>query len=150
MNTSSSEHPIDRRALDEMVTKINSVLERYSDKDWNFSRISLEIKDLQNSDSPYLLWPERIDLANKTGRNELKNLRDELKWGERHSSELGVLELVSLRVNKALLESSNDEFWKNKRPVVRLIKIQVLAEQGVESALWYRIREVQGEYFDNR
>jgi hypothetical protein len=77
-------------------------------------------------------------------------LSDEVKWGDRHSSELGVLELISLRINKALLESTSDKFWQNKRPFLRVVSRHLLVEQAVKSALWYDVREVRGEDFDNR
>jgi hypothetical protein len=140
----------DLSALTQLVTRLNTALESHSDKDWNFSRISLSVRALADSESPYFLWPEVLDLVTKQGQNDLKALTDEVKWGDRHSSELGMLEIVSLRVNKALLESTSDEFWQNKRPVLRVIAKHLLAEQGVVSALWYEVREVRGEDFDNR
>jgi hypothetical protein len=136
--------------LRQLVTRLNLALESYSDKDWNYSRISLSLRPLDGFDSPYLLWPDVLDLVTKQGRNDLKTLSDEVKWGDRHSSELGILELVSLRINKALLESTSDEFWQNKRPVLRVFGKHLLAEQGVVSTLWYEVREVRGEDFDNR
>lgn len=142
--------PFTDNDLQQLVTRLNAALESYSDKDWNYSRISLSIRPLDEFDSPYLLWPEVLDLVTKQGRNDLKALSDEVKWGERHSSELGVLELVSLRINKALLESSSDESWQNKRPVLRVVSRHLLIEQGVALAIWYEVREVRGEDFDNR
>ena len=136
--------------LQQLVTRLNAALESYSDKDWNYSRISLSIRPLDEFESPYFLWPEVLDLVTKQGRGDLKTLSDEVKWGDRHSSELGVLELISLRINKALLESTSDQFWQNKRPILRVVSRHLLVEQVVKSALWYEVREVHGEDFDNR
>ena len=137
-------------SLHQVVTSLNNALKLHTDKDWNYSRISLSVRPLGDLDSPYLLWPETLDLHTKEGRAELKALSDEIKWGERHSSELGILETVSLRINKALLESTSDEFWQNKRPILRIVKKHLLAEQGVHVAPWYEVREVTGDDFDNR
>ncbi|HUJ09958.1 MAG TPA: hypothetical protein VL171_08020 [Verrucomicrobiae bacterium] len=142
--------PFDQHAMEQLVTKINSTLKSYADKDWNFSRILLSMKRLESLDTPYFLWPEILDLVTKQGQSDLKTLSDEVKWGERHSSELGILEIVSLRINKALLETTSDEFWQNKRPVLRLAKKDLLRAQGITSVLWYEVREVRGEDFDNR
>jgi hypothetical protein len=79
----------------------------------------------------------------------MKALTDEIAWGERHSSELGILEIVSLRINKALLTASNS-LWRDKRPVLRLAKRNLLLDQGVRAALWYEVREVTGEDFESR
>jgi hypothetical protein len=130
--------------------RVNEALLTYSDKDWNYSRISLIEKRLDIQESQYVLQFEILDLMTKQGRGELKALRDEVKWGERHSSELGVLEIVSLRINKALLEITSDEYWQWKRPVARIAKRELLLAQGITSALWYEVREVAGEDFDNR
>jgi hypothetical protein len=101
-------------------------------------------------DSPYVLWLEYADSRNKDGEAELKRLRDEVSWGCRHGNELGILEIVSLRINKALLESSTDEFWDYARPIVRLARKQELKEQGTTEAFWYEVQEIGGEEFDNR
>jgi hypothetical protein len=152
MNGLMNETPpsITNEDLQQLVTRLNVALESYSDKDWNYSRISLSIRPLDGFDSPYSLWPEVLDLVTKQGRGDLKTLSDEVKWGDRHSSELGVLELISLRINKALLESTSDKFWQNKRPFLRVVSRHLLVEQAVKSALWYDVREVRGEDFDNR
>ena len=133
-----------------MLLRLNEALLAYSDKDWNYSRISLLERRLDDAEGPYALWIEVVDLTTKPGRGELKAMSDEVKWGERHSSELGILELVSLRINKALLENTSDEHWQWKRPVVRIVKREVLLAQGITSALWYEVHEVAGEDFDNR
>lgn len=147
MNHDQSLQPSDAADL---VSKLNQALESYSDKDWNYSRISLESCSLQSLDSPYVLWVERISTQTKQGAKELKSLQEELAWGSRHSNELGLAELVSLRLNKALLEITSDEYWDNLRPILRLLKKELLAQQGIVDAFWYRIREVSGEEFDNR
>ena len=89
-------------------------------------------------------------MTTKQGRNDLNALVDEVKWGERHSSELGILEVVSLRINKALLEVTSDEYWQQARPVVRIVKKETIAGQHATHALWYQVTEVAGEEFDNR
>lgn len=142
--------PFTDTSLQQLVTRLNVVLATYSDKDWNYSRISLSVRPLEDMNSPYLLWPEVLDVVTKPGRADLKTLSGEIKWGEHHSSELGILEIVSLRINKALLESTSDEFWQNKRPIIRALKKHLLAEQGIHAALWYEVQEVAGDDFDNR
>jgi hypothetical protein len=132
------------------VRPINAALQDYSDKDWNYSRITLTTKPLDELKSPYILKIEVLDLKTKQGRTDLKTLSDEVKWGERHASELGMLEVVSLRVNKALLDVTSDEHWQFKRPVVRIAKKETLAGKQDTDVLWYQITEVAGEDFDNR
>jgi hypothetical protein len=132
------------------VKRVNMALQEYSNKDWNYSRISLVICLLDNLDSPYILRLEVLDLKSKQGRSDLKTLSDEVKWGDRHASELGMLEVVSLRINKALLEVTSDEYWEFKRPVVRIAKREALAGQQDTRVIWYKISEVAGEDFDNR
>jgi len=146
-NEPSRSQDMDRKLLLECV---NKALLAYSDKDWNYSRISLLVKQLDEIEIPYVLRFETLDLKTKQGRGELKTISDEVKWGERHSSELGMLELVSLRINKALLEITSDEHWQWKRPVARIAKRETLLAQGITSALWYEVHEVVGEDFDNR
>src|SRR2546427_5849244 len=133
--------------LPAVVQEVNEALKLTSDKDWNYSRIYLELWVLESIDSPYALWIEKVDLASSQGRKELHALNQEVVWGTRHSNELGFAELVSLRTNKALLEGTNDEHWRNLRPVVRLVKKELLARQGIVSAIWYRVREVSGDEF---
>jgi len=131
--------------MDAAVKQVNAALKEYSDKDWNYSRISLAIRQLSALDSPYVLRLETLDLKSKQGQADLKTLSDEVKWGERHASELGMLEVVSLRINKALLEITSDEHWQYKRPVVRIVKREVLVGQPTAHAIWYRISEVAGD-----
>jgi hypothetical protein len=142
--------PRDNEQMEVAVNQINSALLAYSDKDWNYSRITLAVKPLSSVDSAYILRLETLDLTTKAGRNELKALVDEVKWGDRHSSELGVLEVVSLRINKALLEATSDEFWQHKRVIIRIAKKEELAGEQPTHALWYHVTEVSGEDFDNR
>jgi len=137
-------------APEQVVTRLNAVLKSCSDKDWNYSRISLTVRPLDDLNSPYVLWPEVLDLVTKEGRLDLKALSDEVKWGDRHLSELGVLEIISLRINKTLLENTSDQFWQGKRPILRVVKKHLLADQGIRAALWYEVLEVAGEDFDNR
>ncbi len=136
--------------LENLVEALNAALLNYSDKDWNYSRISLIIKPIDNVEGPYLLSVDILDQRTKEGRNELKTLADEVKWGDRHTSELGLLEVVSLRINKALLEITSDEYWNQKRPVLRIIKTQGVARENTTHAILYHITEVAGEEFDNR
>jgi hypothetical protein len=137
-------------SIDHAVKPINAALQNYSDKDWNYSRISLTTRPLDTFNSPYILRIEVLDLKSKQGRTDLKTLSDEVKWGERHASELGMLEVVSLRINKALLDVTSDEHWQFKRPVIRIAKKEALAGKQDTHALWYQILEVAGEDFDNR
>ena len=137
-------------ALQALVSQVNTALENYSDKDWNYSRISLVIKPLEIIVGPYILSLEVLDQSIKQGRNDMKSLLDEVKWGDRHTSELSMLEVVSLRINKALLEVTNDEYWHKNRPVVRIARKQAIAGKSDTNAIWYTITEVAGEDFDNR
>jgi len=130
--------------------RINEALQNFSDKDWNYSRIRLQARTLAQVDSPYVLWIEYADSRDKEGQIALKALKDEITWGCRHGDELGILEIVSLRLNRALLESSTDQYWSYRRPIVRLAKRQQLEAQGIAEAFWYEIEEVGGEDFDSR
>ncbi len=132
------------------VQQINEALQRCSDKDWNYSRIRLQTRSLANIPSPYALRIEQINVLDKPGKRELARLRDEIEWGRRHSDELGILEIISLRVNRALLESTSDQFWEYRRPVLRLVNKQILEQQGIADAIWYAVEEVGGEEFDSR
>jgi hypothetical protein len=132
------------------LNKINEALGRYSDKDWNYSRIILESSKLELLSSPYVLWIDLIDVSNPTKRKAFKTYEDEVTWGGRHSNELGILELISLRINRALIESTSDEHWENRRPIVRLVKKEDLIKQGITDAFWYRVTEVVGDDFDSR
>ncbi len=133
-----------------LVEQVNTALLNYSDKDWNYSRISLIIKLFDSVVGPYVLELEVLDQNTRVGRDELKTLTDEIKWGDRHSSELGMLEVVSLRINKALLEVTSNDYWNQKRPVVRVVKKQTIDRECTTHAIWYHIAEVAGEEFDNR
>ncbi|MGA2603799.1 MAG: hypothetical protein ABSG14_06175 [Verrucomicrobiia bacterium] len=132
------------------MDQVNSALLTYSDKDWNYSRIYLITKPLETVDGPYVLKIEVLDQTTTEGRNDLRSLTDEVKWGDRHSSELGLLEVVSLRINKALLEVTSNDYWHQKRPVIRIIKKESVDRQDTTHAIWYHITEVTGEDFDNR
>jgi hypothetical protein len=129
---------------------INEALRRYSDKDWSYSRITVQLRPLSQMQSPYVLWIDRIDTSQKAGKTELARLSREVSWGCRHGDELGILELVSLRINKALIESTSEDYWNFKRPIVRIVKRQELEMKGVAEAFWYEVVEVGGEDFDNR
>jgi len=129
---------------------INRALGRFSDKDWNYSRILLETRPVQGLSSPYVLGIEWLDVRNHQGQADYKNSLQEVVWGERHSHELGMLEIASLRLNRALAEVTTADFWHGVRPVIRLQKRSALLEKGHALAFWYRVEEVQGEEFENR
>ncbi len=133
-----------------MLEKVNKALLQYCDKDWNYSRITLHINLLESIIGPYALWVDIAQTKTKQGQADLKNSKSEVTWGEHHSNELGILEIISLRINKALLEASNDEFWDFERPIVRLAGKEELAQKGITHALWYEVVEVSGQDFDNR
>jgi hypothetical protein len=139
-----------------IVQRINEILASYSDKDWNYSRIRLTAVEVAALDSPYLLDCELLDLGTARGERECKEVQNEVVWGDHHSSELGILEIISLRVNKALLSlrdvnlAANNTATRKKIPVMRLRKRQDLLVAGTEAAIWYEITEVGGEEFDNR
>jgi hypothetical protein len=133
-----------------LLKKVDEVLQHVSDKEWNYSRITLQLRPLAQVDSPYLLCLEQVDAAQQGGKTEIAQLKSEITWGCRHGEELGILEIISLRLNKALLEHTEDEFWSGQRPVVRVVKKQELENQGIAEAFWYRVEEVGGEDFDNR
>ncbi|NIO06727.1 MAG: hypothetical protein GTO40_01580, partial [Deltaproteobacteria bacterium] len=91
-----------------LASQINSKLVTHSAKDWHYSRITLVTKDLSSFQSPYVLWVDTFNPQDPAEKKELKSLVAEVKWGTRHSHELGILELISLRLNKALLETTTD------------------------------------------
>ncbi len=130
--------------------RINDQLKLYSDKDWNYSRISLETRALESLDGPYVLWIDFIETRSKRGKSDFQTFSHEVTWGARHSAEIGILELISLRINKAMLELTNVETWDYNYPVIRLVKKEDLVKQGIKEAFWYRVTEVIGEEFDNR
>jgi hypothetical protein len=136
--------------LPELASQINEALHLVPDKEWNYSRITLELCRLSQIDSPYVLWVERVKTDTRAGGVDLAQLKSEIAWGSRHSEQLGFLEIVSLRLNKTLLENTPDESWAQQRPVIRVVKKEELESQGLEAAFWYRIQEVGGEEFDDR
>lgn len=137
-------------SLEQLVKSFNQALSRYPEKDWNYSRIILQTRDLSNCPDAYVLWYEMVDPATPQGRSDLKALRGDITWGDRHSSELGMLEIVSLRLNKALLAVANEANWGGRQPVLRLSKKELLTQQGYARAIWYEVREVSGEEFESR
>jgi hypothetical protein len=145
-NSIPAPKPDDLRAW---VEALNGALKKYSDQDWAYSRIYLEMRELQAIDSPYVLRVDWLDVRGKQGKQEYKDLQGEITWGERHSAELGILELISLRINKALHAISTDEYWNQIRPVIRLTS-KLLLPDGQSHALWYKVLEVEGEEFENR
>src|SRR5687767_13550931 len=116
--------------MNELVQWINDVLRRYSDKDWNYSRIKVTTVQVNDFQSPYLLVCELISLQTPEGKRDLKAVETEIIWGENHSSELGILEIISLRINKALLALVGSKPYltgeppRAFHPVVRLARKQ--------------------------
>jgi hypothetical protein len=139
-----------RAQLQQVADRLDEVLERYSDKDWAYSRIALEVRPLSELAAPYVLWLEWIPVGVPEGRKAYKSSEDEVTWGERHSSELGMLEIVSLRLNRALMSVGAPEDFNGCRPVIRMMKRSDLENAGIKDAFWYNITEVQGDEFDNR
>src|SRR6266446_3597741 len=123
--------------LAQISASINDALRVYSDKDWNYSRIALEVRKLESLSGPYALWIESVDVRTKEGRVAFKACEEEVAWGSRHSNELGILELISLRLNKALLESTTDDIWDYRRPIIRLVKKEEITDKGLTDAFWY-------------
>jgi hypothetical protein len=150
----NSSQPLDFKIIESALTEaaqtVNNLLKSYSDKDWNYSRITLKTAPLTEISGPYALWFDEIDARTTQGKRDLRDAQREVEWGDRHSSELGMLEIASLRVNKALFSLAPDDFWRGKRLIVRLAKRGELLKNGVSSALWYEIREVAGEEFESR
>jgi hypothetical protein len=136
--------------LHTLAEKINTCLEKYSDKDWNYTRIRLQVLPLEVIASPYALVLETISTDSSRGQAELKALRREIEWGDRHSNELSFLELASLRLNKALLTVGFGATGELQFPVLRLAKLETLRAQNYTHALWYVAEEVVGEEFDSR
>jgi len=139
-----------RTDLQNIADRINKVLKLHSDKEWNYSRITLQVKLLSELNSPYVLTCDFLDMDSKDGKLGYNSLVDETSWGDRHSNELGILEIISLRINKALVESAAIAPWGSQRPFIRITKKETLTESSVTSALWYEVQEVTGEDFDSR
>ncbi len=99
---------------------INQVLKRFSDKDWNYSRIMLTLHPLMELAVPYVMGIDWLDVRGKQGKAEYQASQSEITWGMRHSHELGILEIVSLRLNHALSELTTANDWQGIRPVIRL------------------------------
>jgi hypothetical protein len=129
---------------------INEALQRYSDKDWNYSRISLILKPISELPFPYVLVVDWVDVRGKEGEKIYKTSMSEVTWGGRHSHELGILEIISLRINRGLSEVTNSEYWHGIQPILRLQKKAELVDKGQTHAFWYQVDEVQGEEFENR
>jgi len=139
-----------RSQLSSVARRLNQVLERYSDKDWAYSRIALEVLPLAELEAPYVLWLEWIPTIRPEGKQAFKDTEGEVAWGERHSSELGILEIISLRLNRALSSISTQEDFDGCRPIVRMMKKSDLEEAAIRDAFWYKVTEVQGDEFENR
>jgi hypothetical protein len=136
--------------LQKWADAMNQSLKRVSDKDWYYSRISFVVKSLQEIDSPYVLQVDWIDTRSKNGEKHYKEMISELTWGQRHSYELGILEIVSLRLNQGLNTVTSSEYWHGIRPIVRVEKKQELLDISQTHGFWYQIQEVQGEEFESR
>ncbi len=133
-----------------VAERLNKALQQYPDKDWAYSRITLVTKTLDDVSGPYVLRCEFVNRNDKTGRRELQAVHDEIQWGERHSAELGILEIISLRLNKALMEVFDPSSENGLQPVIRVTKKEPLREQGITTAFWYSVEEVGGEEFETR
>ncbi len=129
---------------------VNALLKRYPDKEWNYSRITLTVRSLDSLATEYVLWPDSIDPRNAAGRESLKSMLKELAWGDRHSSELGILELISLRLNRALVELTGGLEAVGEIPVIRVVPRQSIQPKTAAQVLWYEVIEVSGEDFDSR
>ena len=134
----------------EFVNRLNKALAKLCDKDWNYSRITLQIRNLDTLAGAYALWIDLVDLKSKNGRDEIRASKDEIRWGQHHSNELGILEIISLRVNHALFETTTDEDWAYLRPILRVVRKEVLVQKGITNAVWYVVEEVTGEDFESR
>lgn len=135
--------------LQSWADAINSALKKYSDKDWCYSRITLQLRNLSEIKAPYGLWIDWIDTRTKEGTRLYKEATGEVTWGLRHSSELGILELISLRLNQAIQSVTTPDYWHGIHPVVRLQKIGSFGPETTH-AFWYEVQEVQGEEFETR
>lgn len=135
---------------EERIQAINAILNQRSDSDWNYSRITLCPLDLESFCSPYVLQLEEVDLATPEGRLEFKELSREVAWGERHTSELGILEFISLRINQTILAAIGSQKPSGKCYVVRISRRDALIQQGLTSAAWYEVTEVVGDQFETR
>lgn len=139
-----------------LVQRLNEFLKKFSDKDWNYSRIRITLVNVTAVQAPYLLGCELIDTTTTKGAREVRDVQSEITWGDHHSNELGILELVSLRLNKAFLAVTGEDFRSEEdhtralQPVVRLVKRTELITAGATHALWYQVEEVSGEEFDSR
>jgi hypothetical protein len=146
----SPDRSLDWADLSLTLEKVNKALLQYCDKDWNYSRISLHTRPLESITGPYALWIDLMQTKTKQGQADLKTSKSEIAWGQHHSNELGILEIISLRINRALLESTTDESWEFQRPIVLLKSKEELVQKGITDALWYEVVEVAGQDFDNR
>lgn len=146
----SSPIPPKSSDLEAWAVAINKALSQFSDKDWNYSRLSLVLVEISQLTYPYVLMIDWLDVAGRVGEAQFKTVLGEVTWGGRHSHELGILELISLRLNKALTEVTSADYWHGIRPIVRLTKRADLVQKGQTHAFWYAVKEVQGEEFENR
>jgi hypothetical protein len=139
-----------------IVQRFNEILQGYSDNDWNYSRIRLKGVEVASVQSPYLLAYELVDPSTAKGRRDLKAVQDEVTWGDHHASELGILEIISLRVNKAMLALEGEHFslpdapQRRYRAVLRVVPRNALLASNIAAAIWYEVEEVAGEEFENR
>ncbi len=132
------------------VDKLNNTLNLYPDKDWNYSRIVLVYNELEKLSSPYCLWCDLADRSSDEGKRFIKRTEEEIAWGKRHMNELGILEIVSFRINKALADIGTQDIWGRFHPILRVENKERIAERGINACLWYRVEEVVGEDFESR
>lgn len=129
------------------VTTINNALKTYPDKEWNYSRITLIAKPLHSVPGPYVLTCELLKRADKLSQGVIREISAEIQWGERHSSELGILEIISLRLNKALCDTCASA------PIHPVIRVQKKSDLGLRDdapVIWYTVTEISGEDFESR
>lgn len=143
-------NPSSRVELEELASKLTEALRQCTDNEWNYSRIYLVVSSLTEIVGPYCLACELVNPNDKDGRQSLRLIEDEIKWGGRHGEELGILEIISLRLNKALLGNCDLKSWNGQQPVIRIVKKEAIQEQGITAAFWYAVEEVSGEEFENR
>src|SRR5689334_6556476 len=98
---SSSQVIVHKEDMEIWAKTINQALQRFSDKDWNYSRILVTVCPLNEVSSPYVLWIDWLDMRGKQAQAAFKTIQQEVTWGGRHSHELGILEIISLRLNHA-------------------------------------------------
>jgi len=132
------------------VNQVNAALQEYSDKDWNYSRISLGYTPVICIRQPLCPRLETLDLSRNRGRP----ISNPIRRGEMGRTptlpNFGMLEVVSLRINKDSSKSQATNIGNISAQWFVSLKREVLVGQPTVHAIWYRISEVAGDDFDNR